>query len=81
MLVWFHRNCTSIFLYNEEIDQFATIPQEFSHFEQLLATVKKHTPIQDIQLEKTATIQEWLRRELHIEPESADGSEEPDESE
>jgi hypothetical protein len=71
----------SIFLYNEKIDQYATIPQEFSHFEQLLATVKKHTLIQDIQLDKTDTIQEWLRRELHIEPENANDSEESDESE
>lgn len=61
----------SIFLYSEEHDRFVTISEEFSNFEQLLATVKEHTPFQEIQLAKTDSIQEWLRQQLHIDGEEA----------
>ena len=71
----------SIFLYNEEEDQLALIPEEFSDFQELLMTVKDHTSVQDIRLEKTDSIQEWLRRQLHVEPDDSDDFEELDESE
>lgn len=58
----------SLFLYAEEHDRFVLISKEFSHFDRLLAEVKKQTPFQEIQIDKADSIQAWLRRELHIAP-------------
>ena len=61
----------SLFLYGEEHDRFVEISKEFSDFDLLLTMVKKQTPFQEIRLEKADSIQDWLRRELHITPNAA----------
>jgi hypothetical protein len=61
----------SLFLYSEAHDRFVEISKEFSDFDHLLATVKEQTPFQEIRLDKADSIQDWLRRELHITPNDA----------
>lgn len=59
---------SGLFLYDATQDQIVTIPSEFSDFDLLRQAVKDHTAFQTVQLASDETIKDWLRKQLHIEP-------------
>lgn len=56
----------TIFLYDRQNDHMLSIPNEFSHFNALMQTVRDHTSAsyQEINLEKAESLKDWLRKQL-----------------
>ena len=66
------RSRPSAFVYSEDEDRLLTIPSEYSGFRDLVAELRSHVTVENIQLDPSDSIASYLRDLLGVKEESAD---------
>jgi hypothetical protein len=66
------RSKPSAFVYSEDEDKLLTVPGEYDGFDELVATLRKHVKVDEIELEHGETIASYLRDRMGLKEQDDD---------